>query len=388
MPSPRSGPDKCPGALQVHVAADGPLARVRIPGGVVTSPQLQALAAAAQEIGKGEIELTSRGNLQLRALRDPDDFARRIEAVGLLPSTTHERVRNILASPLSGRIGGHADVRGLVTALDRGLCDDPALADLPGRTLFTIDDGSGDVSGLRGDLGVHALSDGRFALILAGADTGARLAEIDAVEVLLTAARTFDEIRGDAWRLSEVPGGTERVLEGLGLENDGEPLALPDAPGPGPIGWLDQPDGGVTLAGGLAFGTLPARLAEFLAAVEKPIVITPWRSVLLSDLDEWTAEQVVRVLAPMGLIFDENSPYLQVSACVGQPGCARSHTDVRADARAAIEGDDLPTQGRQHWSGCDRKCGRPHGEVTDVVAGPDGYRSTASRHDGTENGPS
>ncbi len=57
-------------------------------------------------------------------------------------------------------------MRGLVTDLDRGLCADPALAELPGRTLFTLDDGTGDISGLRGDFGVHALDDGRFALSL------------------------------------------------------------------------------------------------------------------------------------------------------------------------------------------------------------------------------
>ncbi len=191
--------------------------------------------------------------------------------------------------------------------------------------------------------------------------------------MLLASARTFAEIRGDAWRLNEVPGGTERVLGRLGLAY-GDPVQFPGAIDRGPIGWLDQPDGNVALAAGLAFGTLPARLAEFLAAVEKPIIVTPWRSIVLPDLEEWAAEQVVRVLAPMGLIFDENSPYLQVSACAGQPGCAKSHTDVRADARAAIESGDLPADGRQHWSGCDRKCGRPRGEVTDVVADPDGYR--------------
>ncbi|TWH44327.1 precorrin-3B synthase [Rhodococcus rhodochrous J38] len=41
------------------------------------------------------------------------------------------------------------------------------------------------------------------------------------------------------------------------------------------------------------------------------MIVTPWRSVLLCDLDEWTAEQVVRVLAPMGLIFDADSPHLR-----------------------------------------------------------------------------
>jgi precorrin-3B synthase len=122
-------------------------------------------------------------------------------------------------------------------------------------------------------------------------------------------------------------------------------------------------------------------------------------------LEEWPAEQVVRVLAPMGLIFDANSSWLLVSACAGQPGCAKSITDVRADVAAAVESgrvaaaepepseppvpqldssaaraipvfsaEDVTVAGRQHWSGCDRRCGRPRGAVTDVVATADGYR--------------
>ena len=39
--------DACPGALHVHQAADGALARVRLPGGIITASQLEALALAA-----------------------------------------------------------------------------------------------------------------------------------------------------------------------------------------------------------------------------------------------------------------------------------------------------------------------------------------------------
>lgn len=82
-----------------------------------------------------------------------------------------------------------------------------------------------------------------------------------------------------------------------------------------------------------------------------------------------------------------------MTACAGQPGCAKSRTDVRADAAAAIAENrirpgaatapasgltarDLVVSGRQHWSGCDRRCGRPRGPVTDVIAEPGGYRHT------------
>ncbi|MGW6118675.1 precorrin-3B synthase [Nocardia sp. NPDC055165] len=417
----RSAPDSCPGVLRLHHAADGPLARIRVPGGRLTSAQLQALADAARDLGNGNLELTSRGNIQLRQVRDASELAQRLGAAGLLPSETHERVRNIVASPLSGRVGGFADVHGLAVDLDAGLRGDPQLAQLPGRVLFTLDDGRGDVSTLRGDIGVQAVGADEFALLLAGSDTGLRVTAGDAVDVMLDAARGFLDLRGTSesgqWRLHEIAGGVESVVETLDRSPVGEPLEL-GATHAVPIGWLDQEDGLVTLGAGVPLGTLSARTTEFLAAVERPVFVTPWRSLVITDLDEGPAETVVRVLAPMGLIFDANSPWLQVSACAGRPGCAKSRTDVRADLAAAVESDrvlpeaaglDQPTErtatsadpengtataafeqrrptmelvaaesvtvaGRQHWSGCDRRCGRPRGPVTDVVATDHGYR--------------
>ena len=106
--------DACPGALHVHQAADGALARVRLPGGMIEPAQLEALAHAATWFGSPAMELTSRGNIQIRGIRSDkaaDALGDVVAAAGLLPSPTHERVRNIVASPLSGRVGGHADVR-------------------------------------------------------------------------------------------------------------------------------------------------------------------------------------------------------------------------------------------------------------------------------------
>ncbi|MEV0342387.1 precorrin-3B synthase [Nocardia sp. NPDC050713] len=388
----RTAPDSCPGVLRLHQAADGPLARIRVPGGRLTSDQVLALATAASEFGDGAIELTSRGNLQLRQVRDAEALTAHLTAAGLLPSRTHERVRNIVASPLSGRVGGLADVRGLVGDLDARLCATPRLAELPGRVLFTLDDGRGDVSGLDGDIGVHAVGPDEFALLLAGADTGIRVTKAEAVDSVLAAAEGFLEVSSGQWRLHEVADGPARIIESIGLTPGTERVEITAAQDV-PIGWLDQDDGSVALGAGVRLGALDARLAEFVAAIERPVIITPWRSLIVADLEEWAAEQVVRVLAPMGLIFDAASPWLHVSACAGQPGCAKSLTDVRADVTAAVEsgrvladssstdsaGDNIPAEevtvaGRQHWSGCDRRCGRPRGEVTDVVATPDGYR--------------
>src|SRR3954447_289644 len=182
VPPARARADACPGALQTHTAADGALARVRVPGGLLSAAQLRALASAARDLGDGALELTSRGNVQLRGLAEgaPTGLGERLARAGLLPSQTHERVRNLLASTLSGRAGGRLDVRPWVAAFDAGLQGDPALADLPGRFLATFDDGRGDVCGLGGDVGLLALEGGTVALLLAGADSGLRAASGDA----------------------------------------------------------------------------------------------------------------------------------------------------------------------------------------------------------------
>src|SRR4051795_3699400 len=225
MTTARTRADACPGALQTHAAADGALARVRVPGGLLGAGQLRALAAAARELGDGGLELTSRGNVQLRGL-DQDDvpaLGERLAAAGLLPSATHERVRNVLASTLSGRAGGLVDVRPWVAAFDSGLQADPALADLPGRFLATFDDGRGDVCGLGGDVGLLALEGGTVALLLAGADSGLRAASGDAVALALAATRAFLLERaaqgGTAWRLAELKDGPARVAAHLSGRN-------------------------------------------------------------------------------------------------------------------------------------------------------------------------
>lgn len=385
----RTTADSCPGVLRLHEAADGPLARVRIPGGRLLPQQIQALAAAAHRLGDGNIELTSRGNVQLRQVRDAAELAGLLGDAGLLPSRSHERVRNIIASPLSGRIGPHPDIRPLVTALDTRLLDSPRLAGLPGRVLFTVDDGRGDVSGLRPDIGIHGLDDDRFALLLAGRDSGVRIPASAAVDTLVAAAHGFLELGTGQWRLQEIDDGVARLTGLLGCSPGTERLEIAEAAGP-PIGWLPQDDGLVALGAGVRLGSLPARTAEFLAAIERPILLTPWRSLVITDLEEGPAEQVVRVLAPMGLLFDADSPWLQITACAGLPGCAKAHTDVRADAAAAVEAGRttatatvearavsaaaVVTAGRQHWSGCGRRCGRPAGQITDVTATPDGYQ--------------
>jgi precorrin-3B synthase len=358
--------DACPGALQVHQAADGALARIRLPGGALTAAQLAALAEASNRLGSGTVELTARGNVQIRGIIDVAAVGDAIAAAGLLPSATHERVRNIVASPLSGRVGGNADVRAWTAELDAAIQAKPALAALPGRFLFSIDDGRGDVSGLGADAGAHVLDD-HARLLLAGRDASVQLTAPDVVETLVAVAERFTQVRGSAWRIGELSDAAG-LWPGAELGDSFPPVTRP------PVGWIEQDDGLVTLGAAVPLGVLPARVAAYLAAIEAPLIVTPWRSVLICDLDEAVADTALRVLAPLGLVFDENSPWLAISACVGSPGCAHSLADVRADAAQSLRTD---SDVHRHFVGCERACGSPPiGEV--LVATEDGYRPVRS----------
>jgi precorrin-3B synthase len=370
--------DACPGALETHAAADGALARIRIPGGALAATQLRTLATAARDLGDGALELTSRGNVQLRGLAvgREGELGDRLASCGLLPSATHERVRNLVASTLSGRTpGGHVDVRPWSAAFDAGLCAEPALSGLPGRFLVTLDDGRGDVAGLGGDVGLFALDPQTVALTLGGADSGLHTTPDDAVALALAATRAFlaerAEQGGTAWRLAELEDGPARIAARVGGRRT-EPVAVPPAPATGPAGAVAQTDGWMALVAVVPLGRLTATQADLIAELAADAQLTPWRSIAIPDRPDAGA---AAELAAAGLVLEPGSAWLRVTTCAGLPGCAKSRADVRADATAAVITGTLPADGaRQHWAGCERRCGRPRGDVVDVLATATGYR--------------
>ena len=157
--------------LSPHEAADGWLARVRVPGGRLDAAALLELAAVSEELGNGLVDLTARANLQLRGLSDEPaavaELAARLGAAGLLPSAAHDRVRNILASPLAGRAPGALDgVDHVVGLLDDAILGGRALSELPGRFCFLVDDGTGAGREVAPDVIVFARGGGLFGVAL------------------------------------------------------------------------------------------------------------------------------------------------------------------------------------------------------------------------------
>ncbi|WP_353943451.1 cobalamin biosynthesis protein CobG [Streptomyces sp. HUAS MG91] len=402
--------DACPGALRLHAADDGFLARVRIPGGVLTVTQARALGALAGRLGDGVLHLTSRGNVQLRGLRDGcgGELADSLSAAGLLPSPAHERVRNVVASPMSGLDGaGHVDVRGWLRGLDAALCASSVTPGLSGRFLFALDDGRGDVASLGPDVLVRGLPGGDGLLSVGGAEFwlpygDAARAAVRAAEVFVEAARRVSGRR--VWRVSEL-GLSATELQTL-LEGPVTGLR----PGPrssnaGGAEWAERPVGARGTAREAATGDQPThdeQRPEGARGTARPAPANPHSTTTGIALpfgtatpDQWAAitDQAAqlpaqeirltpwrRVVIPGVTENDppDTTPWTRVGACIGSPGCAKSHTDVRADARARLAEahPTLPT----YWSGCERRCGHPAGTTyVDITARPDGGYDTTTR---------
>lgn len=409
-PALRDRGDACPGALRLHAADDGALARVRVPGGVLTVRQARVLADAALRLGDGELHLTSRGNVQLRGLRDAcgGELAGMLEEAGLLPSPEHERVRNVVASPLSGLDGrGAREVRPWLTALDAALCASTAARGLSGRFLFALDDGRGDVASLGADVTVRATAGDGALISIGSARESLRVAADDAPGAALLAAEVFLEFARDAgervWRVDELgPRSAElavavrrRVAEaGIGcvgiLKDDGvsKDAEAPTDGFPEDAATAGGPPPGVrgsALCVHAPLGRLTAvQWRELTDAAPVELRLTPWRGIVVPAPDTTASDRGAALsrLAAAGLVTDPSSPWLRVGACVGRPGCGKSRADVRADAArtlAAAGASHLPL----YWSGCERRCGHPGGGHVDVLAAPDGgYRLTAPDRDG------
>ena len=178
-----------------------------------------------------------------------------------------------MASPQTGLTGGRADLRPVVEALDDALCGDPGLGLLPGRFLFVLDDGRGDLLDRTCDLGLVALGPDT-AQVRAGHGWGPIVGLREAPRQLAALARRFLARRGEG---PEAPWHVSELTEALVAPHPvaaGLPTPLPPLPF-GPV------------AGGCHHAVPPTGLdgptARRLCAAAPELVVTPWRGVLIPE---------------------------------------------------------------------------------------------------------
>ncbi|MFV0303099.1 MAG: precorrin-3B synthase [Paracoccus sp. (in: a-proteobacteria)] len=339
----------CPGALRPMLSGDGLVVRLRARR--LSRAQASGLAGAALRYGNGLIDLTARGNLQLRGVSEASHapLIADLRALALVDAdVATESRRNILVTPFAD-----AETDDLAGALARFMADGP---DLPDKFGLVVDTGPAPVLATTpGDIRLERAADGGLILRADGAELGARVTAGTAAGSALALARWFLAAGGVSEGRGRMAALIRRgIRPGGALAGTAAPA--PAAPPPGP-GIVEQ---GALVA--LEFGQMRAETLAALSALG-PLRMTPWRMLLVEGLNHLPDLP--------GLILSADDPCLRVLACTGAPGCLQAHRPVRALARKLAP--QVPPGRRLHVSGCAKGCAHPGPADLTLIATPQGF---------------
>jgi precorrin-3B synthase len=365
-------------------SGDGLLLRIRPRAGTLAVSSLFAIAKTAVEFGSGEIDLTNRGNLQLRGLSAksyPEALAL-LDASGLIDEQADvEAVRNVIVDPLSGVDPARADVCTLAARLEDVLVEHKAFWQLPGKFGFSFSGSSEPrIGGRSTDIMISATTSGSLAISLDGnADVGAIVAVDSAIEAITRLAAIFLELRASDATITRMRDAVERrgsatIYAAAGLESSLLPSPGDNGIQTPPVGLLADRNGTFAAGVGLPFGRVLARQLEALYGVASCVGIqsvrtSPQRVLVFPVVSDGQAKAVLAEAEYRDLIAAPNDLRLFFDVCPGAPACANATTETRRDARRLADAlygtTTLPSL---HISGCEKGCARRGAAALTLVA--------------------
>ena len=363
------------------LSGDGLIVRVRLSCGEVSPALAAEISDCAQSYGNGVIDLSARGNLQIRGVSEATwaPLIERLSARGLVDASTEaEAVRNVLVSPFAGFLPDTPNVRPTARALEAALGEDRTLWRLPSKFGFSIDAGAYPLGDSRADVAFEAADDGACWARLAGAEdrplgpfaTSRVVAVARAVAALFLADREGKTAPPRRLRDLVRDVGVEALFESLGLPL-AEPKPPPQARPPRDFLGYHETAGGCFVGAGLPFGRASARefaaLAKLGAAAgAQSLRLTPWRAIVILGVAPPKAAALMEGLKDLQLMLDADDPRLAVVACPGAPDCTSSSIRTReiAESLAPLVAG---VGGTLHVSGCSKGCAYPRAAPVTVV---------------------
>lgn len=328
-------------------SGDGLVLRIRPQLGRLTQAQVQGIAELAECYAQPLLDLTSRANLQLRgiATQDYPVLLAGLQALDLIDTDVQsESRRNILVSPLWQPADG---TPALAQALSKAL-GQPGAPTLPAKFGFALDCGAvpllrgcaADIRLERHDRGVLVYANGSTRGVVASAER--------AIARAMELAHWFIAAGG----APDGRGRMDALVAKTTIPTELASTAVPVNTGARlPLGFI--PQGCVV---GFEFGQLPVDTLRTLSTLG-PLRITPWRSLLVEDV------QTMPALSE--LITHADDVRLRISACTGAPGCNQAAAPTRELAHALAP--LVPLDHVLHVSGCSKGCAHPNPTLTLVA---------------------
>ncbi|WP_201860899.1 precorrin-3B synthase [Microvirga soli] len=374
----------CPGVRRPMMTGDGLLVRLHPFAGRVSADQARLIAQAARDYGNGHLDITARGNLQIRGVREDTYPAllALLERGGLAEPEGNGPNRLTVLSPAAGLDPlERCDVLALAQAIENAA---GAIQDLPAKFFVTIDGGAAmPLDTLGADLHLLAMGEDTIAFAISSSNgprwigTSTLCRTPEAVHTVLSG---FAELRrrsvAEARRLRDLEPDLVRELAArAALSTAVEPTLRSAGPRAGVLS-LDKKS---ALLLALPFGRCNTEQLIQVAAWSERFSSGELRlSFTLGLLLPKIADEHVRALIDeagrAGFITDPADPRLSLFACPGQPDCGNGLTAAPADALRIAEscGTVLRDGATLHVSGCPKGCAHPGKADLTLVARGDG----------------
>lgn len=377
----------CPGLSAPMPTGDGLLVRLQ-PIGTVPLAAFSALCAASRRHGNGVIEVTSRGNIQVRGLSaaSAPRFAADIAALGIAADDGVPVRCDALAGIGAGEI---LDASALAVDLRRALARRTMAARLSPKVSVVIDGGGViGLASIAADIRLRAtVYDGQVALDIAVDGDEARGVPLGlvalgdgveaAVRLLAVIAQRGREHRARDIVTTEGPAAYQSAIadlllsvrppKGGGSELDSR-LRRNERNMTPPLGAHPLRDGSLACCIGLAFGHSHATALQGLTDAARDAGASgfraaPGRAFIAVGLPAQTATAFAAAAAGLGFMIQADDPRRRVVACAGAPVCSSAHIASRtlAPLIAALPACSV------HISGCAKGCAQSKPAVLTVV---------------------
>ncbi len=377
---------------------DSFMARLRIPGGLVTSFQLREIAKVAQELTTGYVQITTRANFQIRLIapKDAPEVLRRIQNVGLhTRGAGADNIRNLTANPTSGVDPVELiDTMPLIRELGTLILNDRAFYDLP-RKFNIAYDGGGLIGAVEdtNDIGAKAVKVGEevfFRIALGGAtghrafarDIGVLVRPAELNKVVCAMVRVFiaNGNRGDRkkarlkhllekWTLDQYIGETEKLLGTQLTRAPYDPATMRWASQELPhthVGDYPQKQRGFSYVGvAVPVGQITPKQMLRLADIAEhygsgEVRLTVWQNFIIPNVADAFVPTVKRALEKMGLSTQQSNVASGIIACTGSRYCKFAQADTKAHAielsRYLEKRYELDQPINIHFTGCPHSC--------------------------------
>ncbi|MFF8801912.1 MULTISPECIES: precorrin-3B synthase [unclassified Methylobacterium] len=369
----------CPSLARPMPTGDGLLARVHPPLGALSAAQMRAVAAGARAHGNGHIDVTARGNLQIRGVSEASAprLACALAQAGLGDTRDDGGPQRLtLTAPLAGLDPGERiDVPALARAVEAAAC---AVMGLPAKTLVAIDGGGAfGLGAVEADVFLFAEGPGEVVFGLAGEAGPLRcgvLPERRAAGALGLALIAF--VGTGRRRMRDLDARERAMVAAAAGFYPFAPTPLTAAADPAPPGLVALSGTMSALLVQAPFGRCTADRLDRLAALAGPdgARLSPERGFALLAPRESLAALSAE-LAQAGFIVAPDDPRRAVAACPGAPACRSGTTPVPDHAarlaRALAPLAGLGTSASVHVSGCAKGCAHP-GPADLTLVGRDG----------------